>query len=320
MSKSTVLSVALAVTAAGSLWLWTQWRNERAANLDLRARVESLERHHERAPVAAPAAASAPAHSAQVPTAHLESSPGARLYNPVPNYPGMVQTRLMKNPEFRKALRNQQRLMVENELRDLPRVLNLSPEQAARLFDLMADQGVKLLQLQWEGPANWQEGKSSKAAVSDLRKQNDAELTEILGERNMSELKEYRASMGSRAEVGALRGELARAPEPMREDQVEPMIAVVYAEQRRVDQELRDRFGSQSSGSQDPEYSAAQVELAIAANKRIVESAQPLLSGAQLSAVKDFYERQRRQMEANIALGRLQAEALAGDAPSMKPN
>jgi len=314
MLKSTVPYVALAATTLASIWLWIQWRDEQAANQDLLARVTLLERRHEPAAVPVEVAAAAPATAVPAARAmNLELTPDVPPPASDPNYFRDSRQRLLKNPEYRRALLARQRLGVEAELRDLPKYLNLSPEMADRLFDLLAEQEVEKIELQGGWPANRQADQTLPTMTSELRARQEAELSRLIGERNLAQLKEYNSTLESRLEVDQLRAELARTSEPLREDQLEPMLALVTAENQRADQELRDRSGSQAAPP--PGFSPANPELAVAANKRIVEAAAVVLSSEQLAAVKDFYRRQRIQMETQSDLTRLQSEAY-----SRKPN
>jgi hypothetical protein len=303
--------------AASSLWLWNQWQDERALNLELHARTEILARRDEHA-VAAPVSASAELPAARATKAAAEPRTAVPAFTPPANYPGKAQQRLMKNPQFREALRNQQRQVVETEFRELPKFLNLAPGDADHLFDLLAEQGVRTLDLQWRNPMHQDEGASRQPTYQELRvqidAQNAAELSRLLGAQNMARLQEFRSTLQSRAEVNSVRSELAMSPDPLREDQVEPMITLVNSELQRMNQELRDLAMSQENPA------AKRSELAIAANQRIIDAAGPILTSVQLAALKDLYRRQRLQMEAETELGRLQSEAVISDAQAGTPN
>jgi hypothetical protein len=184
MFKSAVLCVALAGTTASSVWLWHQWRNEREANVQLLARLATRQPEPRKpapppvatiaAPPASPTKVNLPAEAA-VPDWRPDFRDGQR--------------RLLANPEYRKSLRDRQRFEIEYAYRDLPKVLNLSAEQTNRLFDLMADQGVRLTELQSGWPATQVDGKSLPTMTAELRKQNDTERGELLGDRNLQQLK-----------------------------------------------------------------------------------------------------------------------------------
>ena len=308
MFKSAILCIALAGTTASSVWLWQQWQSERAAHLELLARLEARQPEPAaQAPLPPPVAAvSAPVAR----TTKLAMPVDNAIPDPLSGF-REGRRRLLANPEYRKSLRDRQHLEIELAYRDVPKVLNLSADQAGRLFDLMAEQGVKLIELQSGWPETQVDGKSLPTQMAELRKQNDAERAELLGDRNLRELKEYTASLESRNEVDALRADLARTAEPMREDQFDSVLAVVYAENQRADQELKARSGNDISVPQVfTASSPASVEVANATNQRIVEAAAMLLTPSQLATVKDFYRRQRVQMETQRDLERLQTEAM----------
>lgn len=316
MRKPTLLLFCVSLVAvAGSGWLWRQWRHALSENLHLQSRVSALECPAEE-PRTTDASSTVSEPAVRVSAAASEAGRGVTAPSR-PSFPGDLQTRLMKNPEFRGALRNHQRQMIAAEFRDLPRLLGLFPEQANELFDLMAEQGVRILEVQWREP---QEGKSRQSAYRDARSQNEAELSAFLGPANMIRLQEFRATLQSRSEVTSVRNELARSSEPLREDQVEPMVALVNTELQKMKQELREagvaEFGGLAGDSLgDARRSAA----AVAANRRIVESARTLLSSAQLAALEDFYEHQRLQMEAQNEMSRLQSEAMLSAAQVAAP-
>ena len=275
--------------------------------------------------MAAPVVASAetsPAHATQ---GVVESRSAVPASAPPANSPGLARQRLLKNPEFRQALRNQQRQVIETEFRDLPEFLNLSPDEAARLFDLLAEQGVKILELQWRDPRSKEDGRSRQTLLKELRAQNDAELTSLLGGANMNRLQEFRSTLQSRAEVTSVRNELAMSSEPLREDQVEPMITLVNSELKRMNQELRELGTSQPGGvapDQIAELKRNELAsgLAVAANQRIVEAAGVILTSTQLAALKELYRRQRLQMEAQDELNRVQSEAMISEAQGVAQN
>lgn len=317
MRKSTLsLSCFSLIAIATSSWLWSQWRLALAENLQLQDRVSSLESLALKAPSidAPPPAAELP--TVRAPAAAIDAHPATTAVLSQPNFPGALQSRLMTNPEFRRALRNQQRQVIEAEFRDLPRLLGLSPDQANQLFDLMAEQGVKILEAQWRRP---EEGKS-RQTYREVRSQNEAELTEFLGPSNMSRLQEFRSTLQSRSEVDSVRNELARSSEPMREDQVEPMIAIVNSELQTMKQELMAAGVAEFGGiSGDPIADSRRSEAAIAANQRIAKAARTILSGTQLAALEDLYRHQRLQMEAQGEMSRLRTEAMLSAAPGLAP-
>lgn len=307
MRKSTgVLCVISAVSVAASVWLWGQWQHEHSANAGLQQQVAAA-----RCPdVPAITASTSPAMTGPSRVPGPRSLKSSQADTPAPTFtsgfPVEFQQRLQKNPEFRKALRTMQRLEIEQTYRDLPRSLGLNPEQANALFDLMSEQSVKTLEAQWQKPTD---GKSRGMAYEKVREQNDAELANLLGPSNMIRLNEYRSSMQSRTEVDSVRNELARGPEPMREDQVDPMVAIVSTEVQRMNQELRDVGSANVDGmSFDAGINGRRTQIVVATNQRILDGSRSILTSSQSAGLEQLYRRQRQQMETQDQMARIQAE------------
>ena len=76
------------------------------------------------------------------------------------------------------------------------------------------------------------------SGFQEARAKNKEELANFLGPSNMIRYEEFLATLQSRAEINSVRNELAHGTEPLREEQIEPMMAVVNAELQRLDQEV----------------------------------------------------------------------------------
>jgi hypothetical protein len=81
-----------------------------------------------------------------------------------PGFTPSVEGRVIKNPEFRRAMHDKSRVMFEENFRDLPKILGLSPEQSERLFELLAEQQVRTLDIRWLKP---EPGKTVADAIQD---------------------------------------------------------------------------------------------------------------------------------------------------------
>jgi hypothetical protein len=309
MRKSTlVLSCVSVATTMAAFWFWQQWQDERPVRVDAKEPIANLECQ------AAPATgitATPDSTPSAVPAAKRMSATNAAMPTLAPEFAPPPEPRLLKDPEFRAALRSQQRVMLEEEFRDLPKILGLSAEQSDRLFDLLAEQRTRVLEARWQKPEG---GKTPTSSFQEARAKNKEELANFLGPSNMIRYEDFLSTRESRAEINSVRNELARGTEPLREEQIEPMMAVVNAELQRLDQEVRD-VGPQELPGSDPTADAKRVELTVAANQRILDAARTILSSAQLSGLKDLYRRQRLQMESEGTLNRMRSAAAAGSAP-----
>ncbi len=316
MHKSTVvLSCALAATAATAIWFWSQFQEQRSLHHDREVRGTSLECPGEMA-ATAPAVRSDLIHPEVVAARPMREMDAATPALP-PGFRPSVQARLLKVPEFRKALHSQQRVNLEDDYRDLPKILGLTPEQSDQFFDLLAEQRIRMLDAQWVKP---DEGRTAKAINQEAAEKNEAELASFLGPSNLSRYQDFRATLQSREEVNSVRNELARSPEPLRDDQVDPMIATVNVELQRMKQEMSDARAPGMGLGDDPAIQARLVAITIAANERIVDAARPILTSGQLAAMEELYRRQRLQMQAESDINRLRTEAAFDDTPAAAPH
>jgi hypothetical protein len=309
MRRSNIVLLAALLASSGSaLWMWQQLRAERDANSVLRGRLTALAQHSMTA--AAPLEAAAPAPPAATPEARTTIAVAQTAPANSPASQDDIDTRqrrLLKDPEYLKALRVQHRQSIEFQFRQLAEILKLTPEKSAALFDLLADQSVDSAVLQWQRPATKEESRAFRSAMEERDRKAEAELEMLLGAPSMTRLREYRETIGSRMEVNRLRSELSGGAEPLRDDQFDPMLGIVVAEQQRMHRELQDYY---ATGPTADGTNSIQTEFLIAANQRIVESAKSILTKAQLTAIEDMYRRQRAQMEAQDAITRIQFEEM----------
>jgi hypothetical protein len=308
MRTSTVVLTAALLAGAGSvLWLRSQLATERTTSATLRARLAAAELRT--APTALAAHESQPAESEIAATLRVtkvfaETRP-TDPQAPTQNDYIARQREMLKNPQYRKAMRDQQRQQIEFSFRDLRKVLNLTPEQTAAVFDLMADNSINFTELQWQRPPTKEELRARQHASEQQQRKLDDDLERLLGASNHERLQEFQRTLVSRQEVNMLRGELSGGADPLRDDQYASMLDIVAAEQQRMSREVQEYYAS-STGTQP--YDSARTGFAVAANRRIVESARSVLSPDQLRTIEYVYNRQRQQMETQDALFRIQAE------------
>ena len=241
MNKSTVL-LASTTVAFGicSIYLFQMLRAEHDRAGALQTRVTAVE-HVERAaetPQAAPAS-TPPAFEPQPP---LLKTAVTRPGQEPPAEAREAFRRRLTHPTYRAARLAYSRLEVERQYPDLATALNLQPNEANRLLDLLAKQVSS--QEEYDQKRH-HEGPMPDAAAVQARRQQDeerrradeAERAALLGEARLNELNQYLGSLGARAQARELRTMLADSDYPLRQDQVAPFVASLAAEQRRHEAE-----------------------------------------------------------------------------------
>jgi hypothetical protein len=302
-----IISVACALSAALSWW---QLRAAREAVSMLERRLAAPHRESHADAHSAPASASPPVAAAttrQAASNPLEQQPEPRMQDGA-----AMQRRLFANPNYRKAFSDQQRLAIEFAFRELPRVLNLTPEQSRKVFDLFVEQSVETMISDLDGPADEEAAQAMMRKRSAREKEYDARVAEIIGARRMDDLREFRATLQGRNRVNELNSKLP-IESALREDQVEPLIAVFHEEEQllaNARRELEDSSrGSMSDAGAYDKYQARQQEIAVKSAQRVHHAAAPLLSSQQLAALDDLFIRERRWQEVSVAMQRAIVEA-----------
>ena len=117
-------------------------------------------------------------------------------------------SRRLTNPTYRAAQLAYMRLELEQQYPDLAASLNLQPDEADRLLDLLTKQALS--EREYEMKAN-DEGQISDEAVAARRRTNEerrrtveAELAALLGEAKLQEWNQYKNSLGARAQMREL--------------------------------------------------------------------------------------------------------------------
>jgi hypothetical protein len=304
MQKSTITLLILALSSAGvSAGLWMELRTERALNAELSARLDAA--------IAARRVAPAPA-VARVAQA-LSTAPATWTPTPAPTAPAQqpeaaresmvdwpaYQRRLMKDPKYREAWREEQRLQLAQRRENYIKLLGFTPEQADAAIDLAIDR-----QMNWPGGIPQEHGEEEMRAYQ-------AKLREVLGEEKYTRLQTYMDSRQTRMQVDRFRTQLT-GEDALRDDQVEPLISALYGEQSQMQEDLqryRESLGSETDQAAAlRKLSEQETELLKAAHGRMHSAAAGILSSSQLDKFDATLKRELERHEAQQRLLRIRAK------------
>lgn len=297
-----VLAGATALFASTSAYLWKQERAGRERNAELSARVQELERHSSRSkslamlppgqPAPPDSGIAPPQQTAQERSALTHASPHIETNVPVAfgTHDGFLadNSKLMSDPEYRNLMRAQSRWMLAERYAGLRDALQLRPDEANKLLDLLADQEANMManmlpmQDQQPDPKALQEWQQQ----AERQQRNDeAQIAALLGDAKMRQWKEYQSSEGARMQVNHLRQVLADSSEPLRQDQVQPLVKAIAAEQARRMENTQGTAPAeprQISRAEEIEQLERAVADEIRSNERLHDTATQHLSAQQL--------------------------------------
>jgi hypothetical protein len=321
MRASTIFLSGVAFAGAAlSLWLAIELRTERA-----RADALSVRLQENSVPMPMPLSTPAPeparplrARDEPPPTrspAAAVTSSNDSLSRPARRVPATSeewmqrQRQLMNDPQYREAWYEQQRLQMTARRDKIKEYLQLTDEQADAIIDLNID---RMLTWQFQtapDPANQEEMRERRERAEEAQRVEESRLREVLGDSKFAQYQEYLASSPSRQQVSRLQSELSGA-DALRDDQIEPLIAAMHAEQTRMTKDLQ-AFHKSLSWENDAsaamqKMSERQTEEMKAFHARLRKAAGGILSFSQLEQLDVMLERDVARHKAQERMQRIQ--------------
>jgi|HigsolmetaAR206D_1030411.scaffolds.fasta_scaffold00085_38 hypothetical protein len=226
---------------------------------------------------------------------------------------------LLKNPEFRAAMLEQQMFSLRRMYSDVGEALRLSPEEVDALFETLADHQLESMELAQEflprpgsAPDPDRVAEMQQRMAEIQRKQYEA-IASRLGEARAQEWQQYLSTVPARWEVRELRAALAEAGEPLSSQQIEVLVDAIAQERRRptsVAQNAPQSFSGPPSTRERIALLEQSFERIEQSNRRIREAVAPYLSPTQLAALERHQQQQLEMNRAGMRLSRLQRQAL----------
>ncbi|HXS90847.1 MAG TPA: hypothetical protein VN705_15940 [Steroidobacteraceae bacterium] len=241
------------------------------------------------------------------------------------------QAALLRDPEYREAMLAQQKMGARQSNPNLARDLDLSPEQADRLFSTLAEQQLRAMEttspMLWSeqpDPAKMQE---LQRKMMDQQRANEMEVKRVLGEAKFREYQEYQSLSGVRWEAERVRTALANAGMPLEENLTKPLLKTLQEQQQKMMRQMAAAAGPQNqliaaSGvgatvvtSSDGvsgnmiEMQEKSVELQAQHQKRQREALARVLTPEQLKVIEDEHKMELQMQRAQIKMMRAQQEA-----------
>jgi hypothetical protein len=243
------------------------------------------------------------------------------------------QAALLRDPEYRDAMLAQQKVGLRQGSPNLARDLDLSPEQADRLFSTLAEQQLRSMEsaspMMWgEQPDPAQVQEYQRKAMEQQRA-NDTELKRVLGEAKYREYQEYQSLSGVRWEADRVRTALANAGVPLDENLTKPLLKTLQEQQQKMMQQMA--AAASSATTQNHFFAAGGVGATVVASdgtngnmiemqekslefqaqqqKRQREALAHVLTPEQLKIIEDEHKTQLQMQRAQIRMMRAQQEA-----------
>jgi ribosomal protein L12E/L44/L45/RPP1/RPP2 len=241
------------------------------------------------------------------------------------------QRTLMRDPEYREAMRAQQKMNLVRSNPNLARDLDMTAEQLDRLYDVLAEQSLRAMEN--NGPLWPVDGERPDAAkmqefqrkAMEQQRTTEMELRRTLGDAKYREWQEYQSMAGVRWEADRVRNSLASAGVPLDENLAKPLLKKLHEQQMKMMQQAAASAASSNANASgrlvmsssfapasSPDMLKMQeqsLEMITQHQKRQREALASVLTPEQLKVVEDEHNAEQQMQRAQLRIMRAQQEA-----------
>jgi hypothetical protein len=239
------------------------------------------------------------------------------------------QVRMLKDPEYRQLMRDQHKLSMQQHYADLESLVGLTKEEAEQVLDVLAEQSIRNMEQRpmfADGnPPNEADMQERRRAFEEQRRKNESEIAAVLGSK-YGDWQQYQQNGWARSQVTNLRQALSTGNEPLRQDQIKPLVEAIAREQKQL-----LNFGPTPARPYPPQArpdAAAQARMAeewlertAQSHERIRAAVSGLLTPTQYEQLERQQQQELKMQELSVRQQRARAEAQArGELPPDSQN
>ncbi len=214
---------------------------------------------------------------------------------------------MFTDPSMKKVMRQQQSMAIRMMYGDLIKQLNLSPENADALMELLGD---RQMDMTTKGLAmmGGKPGDNDGKAINDVRADYDAKLKAMLGDDGLAQVQTYEKSIGDRMVMQQYQQLFASSNQPLDDNQRADLLQIMIDERAKSpptafdtgNKDVSAQIKALQSDQAIHDYMAAQGDL----NQRVYERAAQVLSPDQLAQFQKYQQQLSDMQSAQIKMSR----------------
>lgn len=273
---------------------------------DLAAQAQARQQAEVQAQAAPPTNLLAAAASSEIPT---PASEAGKQSDDKSGF-GKLLSKMMQDPQTKKFIRDQQRMMMDQLYAPLVNQMALAPDESEKFKDLLADNAMKATEKASSllGGASSTNQAEALTALSTDQKSFEDEVKAFLGEERYSFYKEYQQTVGDRMQLNQFK-QMAGAENPFSGQQTEQLLAIMKEEKQGVTAAMGQSFPGQDPSSLQAMFSnEQQIEKLLQSqetvNERVFQRAGQVLSPDQLASFGKFQTNQMQMMRMGMTMAR----------------
>ena len=222
---------------------------------------------------------------------------------------GQMLSKMMQDPDTRKFIREQQRMMMDQMYAPLVKRLGLTPEEAAQFKGMMADNAVSAAEKATSmfGSSGSTNRAETLTSLTADQKSFDEQVKAFLGEDRYAQYKDYQETMGERAMLNQFKQQ-AGSDYNLTDPQAEALLTFMKEEKKNAaaatDLPLgkpgQDAATLQALMSDDKTEQMLKAQESV--NQRVYERARTILSPDQLNTFGQFQTNQMQMMRMGMGM------------------
>ncbi|HOX56407.1 MAG TPA: hypothetical protein P5205_07015 [Candidatus Paceibacterota bacterium] len=224
---------------------------------------------------------------------------------------GKMISQMMRDPEARKFIRDQQRMTMDQLYAPLIRQMGLSPEEAGQFKDLLADNMMKAADKAYAvmGGAASSNRTEMLSSLNAEQKAFENSVKDFLGDDRYALYKDYQETIGERTMLNQFKTQLG-SDYNLTDPQTEAMLTFMKEEKKSVAAttglplgdfgEDKAKLQAMLSGDKLSQYLDAQQTV----NQRVYDRARTILSAEQLQTLAKFQSHQAQMMRMGMTMAK----------------
>ncbi len=227
---------------------------------------------------------------------------------------GKLLNNVMSDPEMKKMIVSQQRMMVGQLYGPLIQKMQLSPGESQAFKDLLTENmaGATEAASSMFSKTGAVDRAEAGRKLADQTQAMEQRVKDLLGEERYAQYQDYQQTVGERAQLGMFRQETTADGEPISNYQVEQLLQVMREEKQQVTAAAGVAFPDGTKGQFPTAMDDAQMEKLLSVQEQVNQNVQAragaILSPSQLEA---FGRHQSNQLQM-VRMGLNMARKLMG--------
>jgi hypothetical protein len=217
--------------------------------------------------------------------------------------------KMFTDPEMRKTMRSQQMVGIRMMYGDLAKELDLSPQDAEQLLEILTDRQMEMAAAGMQAfDRNNPDQAKDKDRLAESTKRYEDQIQAMLGEEKFKSLKTYEGSMGDRFMLQQFEGQFGAAGAPLVADQKQKLLDLMRDERAKTPSNMNlANSGNpvqQMDALKNPEKVNQFVTSQQEYQKRVLDRSRQFLNADQVGALEKVHKQQLELLQMQMKMSR----------------